>query len=205
VNHINFSEREIDDLISSCNKYIALFLQIGKETGARAGEIFSIKWIEIDTERRTLNITPEKGSNPRIFKISYRLIAMLSSLPKESERIFSHYAKLNFLRRSFERYRKRTANKLGNPRIFEITFHTLGHWKATMEYHRTKDILHVMKLLGHRNIKNTLIYTHLIRIEDDEKYISKVAKTIDEARKLVESGFDYICEMEELKLFRKRK
>lgn len=62
-----------------------------------------------------------------------------------------------------------------------------------------------MKLLGHRNIKNTLIYTHLIRIEDDEKYISKVAKTIDEARKLVESGFDYVCEMDELKLFRKPK
>ena len=28
-----------------------------------------------------------------------------------------------------------------------------------MEYHRTKDILRIMKILGHKNIKNTLIYT----------------------------------------------
>ena len=26
-----------------------------------------------------------------------------------------------------------------------------------MEYHKTKDILHVMRMLGHRNIQNTLI------------------------------------------------
>ncbi|MFX1534829.1 MAG: tyrosine-type recombinase/integrase [Promethearchaeota archaeon] len=58
------SEREIDNLISSCNKYVAAFLQVGKETGARAGEIFSLEWIDIDLERRTVNITPEKGSNP---------------------------------------------------------------------------------------------------------------------------------------------
>ena len=62
-----------------------------------------------------------------------------------------------------------------------------------------------MKLLGHRNIKNTLIYTQLIKTENDEEYISKVAKTINEARKLVESGFEYVCEIEDAKLFRKRK
>ncbi|HUW47448.1 MAG TPA: hypothetical protein VMW36_01730 [Patescibacteria group bacterium] len=35
-------EREIDDLEASCNKHIATFLQLGKETGARAGELFSL-------------------------------------------------------------------------------------------------------------------------------------------------------------------
>jgi hypothetical protein len=62
-----------------------------------------------------------------------------------------------------------------------------------------------MKLLGHRNIKNTLIYTQLIKPSNDEEYISKVAKTIDEARMLVEAGFEYVCEIEKAKLFRKRK
>ena len=62
-----------------------------------------------------------------------------------------------------------------------------------------------MKLLGHRNIKNTLLYTQLIKSENDEDYVSKVARTIDEARKLVEVGFEYVCEIEDAKLFRKRK
>ena len=73
-----------------------------------------------------------------------------------------------------------------------------------MEYHKTKSILHVMQVLGHKNIKNTLIYTHLIDFKDEE-YISRVAKTIPEACKLVEAGFDYVCEIDDVKLFRKRK
>jgi len=89
--------------------------------------------------------------------------------------------------------------------MLKITFHTLRHWKATMEYHRTKDILYVTRLLGHRNIRNTLLYTQLIKQDEDEEYISKVAKTVEEARMLVEAGFEYICDIEGVKLFRKRK
>jgi integrase len=50
----------------------------------------------------------------------------------------------------------------------EITFHTLRHWKAAIEYHRTKDTLRVMKMPGHKNIQNTLIYTQLVNFEGDE-------------------------------------
>ena len=48
-----------------------------------------------------------------------------------------------------------------------------------MEYHKTKDILHVMRLLGHKNINNTLIYTQLVSFSDDD-YVSRVAKDIKE-------------------------
>jgi len=198
-------EREIDDLVASSNKHVAAFLQAAKETGARAGEIYNLKWIDINLENRTINLTPEKGSNPRLLKISNKLIAMLNTLPKEHEQVFKHYQKLNYLRRSFERYRKRTAHKLANPRILKITFHTLRHWKATMEYHKTKDILHVMQLLGHRNIQNTLLYTQLVKFKETDDFICKVAKTPNEVKKLIESGFQYVCEHEDLKFFRKRK
>jgi len=61
-----------------------------------------------------------------------------------------------------------------------------------------------MQLLGHRSITNTLVYTHLIDFKNDE-YTSRVAKTIEEARQLIQQGFDYITEMENIKIFRKRK
>ncbi|MEM3579382.1 MAG: tyrosine-type recombinase/integrase [Candidatus Bathyarchaeia archaeon] len=197
-------EREIDDLIAGCNGKIATFLQIIKETGARAGEVFNLKWMDIDFENRTIKITPEKGSNPRIFNFSKRLLNMLEGLPKRSERVFDNKS-LNSLRRIFERNRKRVAYKLGNPRILKISFHTLRHWKATMEYHKTKDILHVMQVLGHRNIKNTLVYTQLVKGGGEDEYVCKVAKTIEQAAELIEAGFDYVCEIDGVKLFRKRK
>ena len=113
-------------------------------------------------------------------------------------------AQLDHHRNHFCIQRKRIAEKLRNPRLNRITFRTLRHWKATKEYHKTKDILHVMKILGHKSIKNTLIYTQLINVEGDE-YTSKVAWNLEEARKLMEAGFDYITDMDGAKLFRKRK
>jgi integrase len=87
----------------------------------------------------------------------------------------------------------------------QITFHTHArHWKATMEYHKTRDILHVKQLLGHKSIENTLLYTHLVNFDDDE-FTRRIAKNVKEAKELVEAGFDYITDIEDAKLFRKRK
>jgi len=61
-----------------------------------------------------------------------------------------------------------------------------------------------MQLLGHKNIKNTLIYTQLIDIKNDD-YVCKVAKSLTEASQLIEAGFEYVTEMDNVKLFRKRK
>jgi hypothetical protein len=73
-----------------------------------------------------------------------------------------------------------------------------------MEYAKTKDILHVMKMLGHKNIQNTLLYTQLVNFESDE-FHSATAQTVQEAQKLVEAGFEYVCDFADVKLFRKRK
>lgn len=77
-----------------------------------------------------------------------------------------------------------------------------------MLYHQTKDILYVMNFLGHKSIKNTLIYIQLeeaIFKEESDEYICKVAKNLDEAKELIELGFEYVTEMDGVKLFRKRK
>jgi len=59
-----------------------------------------------------------------------------------------------------------------------------------------------MQLLGHRNIKNTLVYTQLITFEDDG-YVCKAASNVKEAAELIEAGYEYVCDMETVKLFRK--
>ncbi len=74
-----------------------------------------------------------------------------------------------------------------------------------MEYHRTKDILHVMRLLGHKSIANTLIYTQLVEFEDDDKYCTAVADNVEQARPLLETGFEFVCSHNGQMLFRKRK
>jgi len=85
-----------------------------------------------------------------------------------------------------------------------ISFKTLRHWKASTEYQKTKDILWVKKLLGHKRIENTMIYTHLISIGEDA-FVSRVAVTTREICELIDKGFEYVCDHNGAKIFRKRK
>ena len=121
---------------------------------------------------------------------------MLETLPTDyGNRVFSTVAmNLKHHRDHFRLQRKRVAHKLKNPRLLRLTFKTFRHWKATMEYHRTKDILHVKGILGHINIQNTLRYITLARelFKGQQDYISKVAHTVKEASALVEAGFEYV-------------
>jgi integrase len=199
-------ESEIDQLIASCSKRIAALLQLMKETGVRIGEAAKLKWIDFDVERRTIKIQPEKGSNPRIFAVSEKLAGMLNALPRKGEYIFNPNTAM--LRNAFDYQRKRAAYKLNNPRLMRITFHTLRHWKGTMEYHKTKDPWHVKKILGHKSLQSTEVYINIeqaiFQVTNDEYHV-KVAHNLKEACDLVEAGFEYVTDMEGAKIFRKRK
>jgi hypothetical protein len=45
------------------------------------------------------------------------------------------------MKTTFQKTRKRLANKLQNPSLLKISFHTFRHWKATELHHQTKDPL----------------------------------------------------------------
>ena len=127
---------------------------------------------------------------------------MLDNMPKSQSETFK--GSLIHFARSYRRQRTKIAQKLANDRISKTTFHTFRHWKATMEYAKTKSLLHVKQILGHKSILNTELYTQLVNFENDE-FHSATVQNICEAQKLVEAGFEYVCDFEDAKLFRKRK
>jgi integrase/recombinase XerD len=196
------TEIELDQLIAGCSKRMATFLQLLKETGMRCGEACQLKWTDIDLVNNSVRITPEKGGNPRNLKISAKLVDMLNEMPKDTISAFTYNT--NAWIRNFGRQRKKIAFKLKNPRLTQITFHTFRHWKATMEYYKTKDILHVKEILGHKSLNNTMLYTQLICFKDDD-FTASVAHSEEEACKLIEAGFDFVCDYNGNKIFRKRK
>jgi len=111
------------------------------------------------------------------------------------------------LNRNVLRARKRAAYKLQNNRIKKITFHTFRHWKATMLYHQTKNIVYVQQFLGHKTINHTLKYIQLSEamFHDENNFTVKVAKTHQEAISLLEAGFNKVDEFDDLHLYRKLK
>lgn len=77
-----------------------------------------------------------------------------------------------------------------------------------MEYHKTHDPYHVKKLLEHKRLQSTEIYINLeqalFKQENDEFYV-KAVKTLNEACKLVEVGFEKIDEIDGFHIHKKRK
>jgi integrase len=202
------TEQEIDALISGCGKKTATILQTIKETGMRIGEVLRLKWTWLDVERNILTLNaPEKHGHPRAFNISSKLVAMLQTQPKVNDLIFAG-VNPKYAQNCFKHSRRKLAKKLGNPRLAKIHFHLIRHWFGTMQYHKKPDLIHVQKLLGHRNILATQIYVNLERVlfkEGNDEYHVKIAETVEEATKLLAVGYEYVTTMDNKQIYRKRK
>jgi len=199
------TEEEISQLIAGCGKRTATFLQVLKDTAARTSEAVKIRWTDIDEKSNTIRINnPVKGSLARIVKVSPNTIAMINNMPKTREFIFNPNP--DTIRKNFCKQRNRIAKTLQNPRLKQIHLHTFRHWKATMEYHRTKNIKYVQQLLGHKKLENTDFYTQLLNFENDEWHVAH-ARNLEEENKLIEAGFEYVrySEKDEVAIYRKRK
>jgi integrase len=174
------------------------------ETGVMPFELANVSLKDIDLDKGTLVVRGFKGHSSRAFKLKDDTLAILKDYIRKyyCEKPFPD---ADWMGSVWRRVRNKVAEKLKDPNIKSIRLYDLRHFYATMLYHRTKDILLVKQQLGHKKIETTLIYTQLVQFSEEQEFYSATAKSVEEAKKLVEEGFDYICDVDGVKLFRKRK
>lgn len=120
---------------------------------------------------------------------------LLNTLPKTQETVFIKKPK-NTRSSSFHNRMKRLAKIHNNPRFLKIHFYTLRHCKALREYHKTRDLLHVMDVLGPKKVETTMIYVRLYKqiyknIQPDQ-FITKIASTKEERIELMSNGWNLV-------------
>lgn len=201
------TKEKIEMLIANAGRRMATKLQISMETGIRPVELCNLKVKDIDIEQRLIYPTTAKHGTARTLKISLILQNMLMDYItrdklKPDDKLFKTDAR--GYSKMFRMTRNALAKKLQDPTLKAIRLYDFRHYFATNLYHKTRDLLLVKQQLGHKNIENTLIYTQLLNLEEEE-WTCKTASNIQEATNLIEDGFEYITEMDNLKLFRKRK
>lgn len=203
------TEAKINYIIANSPTKLATALSISRDTGLRPVELTRLKLKDIDPTKGAIYPETAKGGSPRVLKLKNATLNMLNKYIakrniKPNDYIFGTWNSDNY-GKSFRYHRNKTAEKLQDLSIESIRLYDLRHFFATMTYHKTKDILFVKQQMGHRKIETTLVYTQLLQFDKDDNYTCKIASNITEATQLIESGFEFVTEMDGLKLFRKRK
>jgi len=202
-------EEKINLIIANSSKKLALALSISRDTGLRPIEVMNLRLKDVDLQNGLVYPATAKHGSARVLKLKPSTLNLLSSylalhpeITLES-RIFGKWSSDDY-GKYFRIVRNRLAQKLNDSTLKTITLYSLRHHFATKLYNQTRNLLLVKELLGHKKIETTLIYTQLTNNENDE-YVSAIAKTVEEARKLIEEGFEFVTEMDGVKIFRKRK
>ena len=202
-------EAKINCIIANASKKLATAIAMSKDTGLRPIELMNLKLKDLDLQKGAVYPETAKHGSPRVLKLKNSTLNMLNKYLADrniglNDKLFSWWNSDIYGNR-FRKTRNRVAKKMSDLPIKTIRLYDLRHYFATMTYHATKDILFVKQQMGHKKIETTLIYTQLLQFEKDDNYTCKVAQTVEQATELIENGFEYITEMDGLKLFRKRK
>jgi len=193
------TEENIDLLISRSTIHYATILTLLKETGIRVSELETLAIDNFDFTNKLLYIKTTKDGNPRI--LSEHLVAMLQQYFIHCDR----FLKAKSVRAHFEQFKRKAFINTGKSELLSIRLHDFRHFYATRLYYLTHDILLVKKRLGHRSINSTLVYTQIIEAMKPSEYYVATASNIQEATKLLETGFEYVIEIDGIKIFRKPK
>jgi integrase len=180
----------IDKIISASSTKYATIFTILKETGVEGRELATTTRNNIDAEQGIINVQGCKGHNSRSIKLKPKTADMLrvylelykGEHPFPSSRRFGE---------RWRRIRNRLADKLNELQLKAIPLRNLRHYYATRLYDKTKDILLVKQMLGHKKIETTMFYTQLITFTEDDEYTCKTASNIKEATDLIEHGFKH--------------
>jgi len=132
-------------------------LMLGYSCALRVGEVINLKIIDIDSKRMLINIRNAKGGKDRIVKMSITLLETLR------EYFIKHRPNYYLFNGQFStQYTQSSCNKLIKKYLgSEYHFHTLRHSGATTMLENGTDLSIIQKILGHTNIKTTMVYTHI--------------------------------------------
>ncbi len=165
------SEQEIQKLLDSIRDVLDLLI-VGLlvETGLRAQEALELRWRDIDFNTSEIRVRAAKYGEERIvfFGPLTRYALTLWYYEKRPRTLDEKVLGISYS--GLYKRLKTLAKRAGiDPR--KVRPHVLRHTFATQALRKGMSLIAVQKLLGHRDVKITQVYTHLLREDIKRQYI----------------------------------
>ena len=165
---IILSQEEVTRLVDcAANPLHRAMLMTLYATGVRRGELVKLKVSDVDSQRMVIHVYQGKGNRDREVQLSERLLVEL--------RDYWRWMKpRTYLFPGYENYRRsdvpisakavwhacrQAAERAGIEK--KLSPHSLRHSYATHQLEAGADLASVQNLLGHADVRDTMIYLHL--------------------------------------------
>lgn len=127
-------------------------------TGLRRGEIFSLRWSEVDWSRNFIHVTNTKTGRSRIVPLNERTHAVLQQRQQKSQCEFVFVSRRTGTR--LRNLRNGFGKACEDAKVTNFHFHDLRHTFASRLADAGVDAFTIAELLGHSTLEMTKRYTH---------------------------------------------
>lgn len=167
---LELGERADDGTLGSGvrNPWVRPMVLLAIETAMRRGELLSLRWKNVDLDRRVAHLPLTKNGESRDVPLSSKAAAILDALPRSiGGQVFPITA--DALKKCWQRAMKRAiASYVSDRNVAEITadpdflrnfrFHDLRHEATTRLAERVTNPLELARITGHKDLKMLLRY-----------------------------------------------
>lgn len=170
------TDEEETRLLAACPPYLSRIVRFALETGARRGEILGLRWADVDLASRvaTLDGTLAKGRRTRHIFLNESAVAVLKEIRRPFDRsilVFAEQVPPSIKEegqteeapkwRLPARIEQHWQQAVKSAELGDFHFHDLRHTFASRLVQNGVDLAVLRELLGHRDFKMTLRYSHL--------------------------------------------
>jgi integrase len=172
------SDDEAERLIYNCDKNLKNIVITALNTGMRKSEILKLTWDRVDLRNRIILLDKTKNGQRREIPINNTLLNVLSDIIRNLKTDYMFYNPETL--KPYCDIQKSFTTALKKSKIFDFHFHDLRHTFASRLVMAGIDLTTVKELLGHKDIKMTLRYSHL-----SQAHIKKAVEILDDRCKIV--------------------
>ncbi|GBE05073.1 tyrosine recombinase XerD [bacterium BMS3Abin10] len=168
------SKTECQELISVCDPHLRPIVVTALNTGMRKGEIFNLKWDNVDLKHGFILLEITKNGERREIPINDTLRSTLQGITRRLDVPYVFFDPATG--KSYQDLKRSFKSALRRAKIQDFHFHDLRHTFASLLVMAGVDLTTASRLLGHKDIKMTLRYAHLA-----PSHITRAVNILDEA------------------------
>lgn len=155
---VTLSEKEEEALLKHCPSYLQDMVLFALNTGLRCGDLFDLKWEEVDLEGRRMARLMQKSK--RMLKVPLNDVAcdILESSAAQKKCPYVFYNQ-----QTGDRFRDLKAGlkkAVKDAELTGITWHVFRHTFVSRLVRNGVDLVTVKELAGHSSITTTMRYAH---------------------------------------------